>query len=223
MYTLYASPGSVSMAPHGALEEIGEKYELKMIDLSQGKQNDPDYLRLNPNGKVPTLVIEGKQVMFESAAITMYLADRHPAAKLAPGPKETARGHYYQWMTHLTNTLQPAMRRYYHSDLYTTDPNGASGVADKARLEVAEIWGRVDQHLNSTGPFMLGERFSAADIFAFMLSTMQDCCPDAYARFSRLARLAELVAARPAMRRMLQQNDMTWPICATSKFCGSNV
>jgi glutathione S-transferase len=187
-----------------------------MIDLSAGRQHDPEYLRLNPNGKVPTLVIDGSQVMFEAAAITMYLADRHPAARLAPAAGEIARGHYYQWMAHLTNTLQPAMSRFYHPELVTSQPAGEAGVVERAKEEVADVWGRIDQHLNSTGPYLLGDKFSAADIFLLMLSTWHETCPDAFKRFTRLARLAELVAARPAMRRMLQQNDMTWPLRATS-------
>jgi len=216
MYTLYASPGAASMAPHGVLEEIGEKYELKMFDLAQGRQREPDYLRLNPNGKVPTLVVDAHEVMFESAAITLYLADRHPAARLAPKPNETARGHYYQWMAHLTNTLQPAMSRFYHPEDYTTEASGKAGVVECAVREVADVWGRIDQHLGSTGPYLLGDRYSAADIFLLMLFTWREPCPDALKRFGRLARLADLVAARPAMRRMLQQNDMSWPLRATS-------
>lgn len=216
MYTLYWSPGSASMAPHAALEEIGAKYELKTIDLSTGKQRDPEYLKLNPNGKVPTLVVDGRQVMFESAAITMYLADRHPEAGLSPAAADSARGHYYQWMTHLTNTLQPAMLRFYYPDRITNDPEGAVGIAERARDDIVDIWGRIDQHLKSVGPYFLGDRFSAADLFAFTLSTWQDCCPGTYDRFPHVKRLADLVAARPAIGRVIKQNEMSWPLHAIS-------
>src|SRR5262245_28242809 len=104
MYTLYWSPGSASLTPHGALEEAGAKYELNLVSVDAGAQRDPAYLKLNPNAKVPTLVVDGSVALFESAAITMFVADRHPQAKLAPGPDEMARGQYYQWMTHLTNS-----------------------------------------------------------------------------------------------------------------------
>ena len=119
MYTLYWSPGSSAMAPHGALEESGASYELKLVNTDAGAHRDPAYLKLNPNGKVPTLVVDGGFVMFESAAIAMFIADRHPEAKLAPAPGELARGHYYQWMTHLTNSMQSAMLRFYFPDRHT--------------------------------------------------------------------------------------------------------
>ena len=206
MYTLYWSPGSASMAPHGALEESGAKFELKLTNTDEGAHRDPAYLKLNPNGKVPTLVMDGKFVLFESAAITMFIADRHPEARLAPGPDEMARGHFYQWMAHLTNSVQPAMLRYYYPERTTADAGGNEAVTAKATEEIGTLWGRMDQHLAAHGPYLLGDRFSAADIFAYMLSTWDSCCPNTYGRFPNLKRLADLVAARPAMQRMIQKN-----------------
>ena len=206
MYTLYWSPGSASMAPHGALEEAGGKYELKLVNTDEGAQRDPAYLKLNPNGRVPTLAVDGGFVMFESAAMTMFITDRHPQAKLAPGPDEMARGHFYQWLTHLTNSVQPAMLRYYHPERHTADPGAVDALVSKAMEEVAILWGRIDRHLAAHGPYLLGDRFSAADIFAYMLSTWQQCCPQTYERFPNLKRLADLVADRPAMQRVIQKN-----------------
>ena len=207
MYLLYWSPGSASMAPHGALEESGAKYELALVNTDAGAHRDPSYLKLNPNAKVPTLVADGQFVMFESAAMAMFIADRHPQAKLAPGPDEMARGHFYQWLIHLTNSVQPAMLRYYYPDRHTADDGGHEAVKAKAMEEIASLWGRIDQHLASHGPYLLGERFCAADISAYMLSTWQQCCPNTYERFPNVKRLADLVAARPAMQRVIQKNS----------------
>jgi glutathione S-transferase len=203
MYTLYWSPGSAAMAPHGALEEAGARYELKRVNTDQGAHRDPAYLKLNPNGKVPTLVVDGSFVMFESAAMAMFIADRHPEAKLAPGPDEMARGHFYQWLTHLTNSMQPAMLRYYYPERHTTEAGGTDAVAASATEEIATLWGRIDRHLAANGPYLLGDRFSAADIFAYMLSTWEQCCPGTYERFPHVKRLADLVAARPAIKRVI--------------------
>lgn len=207
MYMLYWSPSSASLAPHGALEEAGAKYELTLVNTDAGAQRDPAYLKLNPNAKVPTLVVDGKFVMFESAAMAMFIADRHPQARLAPGPDEVARGHFYQWLTHLTNSVQPAMLRYYYPERHTADEGGHEAVKAKAMEEIASLWGRIDQHLAAHGPHLLGDRFSAADISAYMLSTWQQCCPNTYERFPNVKRLANLVAARPAMRRVIQKNS----------------
>jgi glutathione S-transferase len=206
MYTLYWSPGSASMAAHGVLEESGAKFDLKLTSVDAGATRDAEYLKLNPHGKVPTLVVEGGFVMFESAAIAAFIADRHPAAKLAPGPDEMARGHFFQWLIHLTNTLQPAMLRFYYPDR-VADAAAEASVKQVALDEIAMLWGRIDQHLQASGPYLLGDRFSAADIFAHMLSTWQTSCPGIYERFPRVKRLADLVAARPAMQRMLKLND----------------
>lgn len=206
MYTLYWSPGSASMAAHGVLEESGARFDLKLTSVDAGATREAEYLKLNPHGKVPTLVVDGGFVMFESAAIAAFIADRHPAAKLAPGPDELARGHFYQWLVHLTNTLQPAMLRFYYPDR-VADAAAEASVKQTALDEIAMLWGRIDQHLQAGGPYLLGDRFSAADIFAHMLSTWQTSCPGIYDRFPRVKRLADLVAARPAMQRMLKLND----------------
>jgi glutathione S-transferase len=207
MYLLYWSPGSASLAPHGALEEAGAKYELTLVNTDAGAHRDPAYLKLNPNAKVPTLVADGKFVMFESAAMAMFIADRHPEARLAPGPDEMTRGHFYQWLIHLTNSVQPAMLRYYYPERHTADEGGHEAVKAKAMEEIASLWGRIDQHLAVHGPYLLGERFCAADISAYMLSTWQQCCPNTYERFPNVKRLAELVAARPAIQRVIQKNS----------------
>lgn len=207
MYTLYWTPGSASQTPHGVLEEAGVAYELRRVDLAAGGHQDPAYLKLNPNGKVPTLVVDNAYALFEGGAISMFIADRHPDAKLAPAPGDKTRGHYYQWMTHLTNSLQPAMLRFYYPDRIISDPKGEAAVQEKALEEIATLWGRIDRHLTDNGPYLLGDRFSAADIFAHMLSTWEGACPGIRERFPAVRRLADLVAARPAMQRVIKQNE----------------
>ncbi len=78
MYKLYWAPGSAAMAPHAMLEDIGAPFELIKVDTANGEQRSPDYLKLNPHARVPTLVYDGEQVMYESTAICLFLADRHP-------------------------------------------------------------------------------------------------------------------------------------------------
>jgi glutathione S-transferase len=207
MYTLYWSPGSASMAPHCCLEEAGAPYALKLVDTGAGEHRKLEYLALNPAGKVPTLVIDDGFTMIESAAMCMLIADRHPAANLAPKSDELARGHFTMWLVHLTNTLQPAMLRYYYPDRHTAAADGTEGVIAKAREEVAAVWSRIDAHLKLKGPYLLGDRFSAADIFCAMLSTWQDCCPETYRRFPSVKRLADLVMARPAIARVAEVNQ----------------
>jgi glutathione S-transferase len=198
------------MAPHCCLEEAGAAYALKLVDTGKGEHRSPEYLALNPAGKVPTLVIAdgsamGGLTMAESAAMCMLIADRHPGANLAPKTGDLARGHFYMWLMHLNNTLQPAMLRYYYPDRHTAGETEV--VVNKAMEEVAAVWSRIDAHLRQKGPYLLGERYSAADIFCTMLSLWQDCCPDTYRRFPGVKRLADLVLARPAIARIAAANQ----------------
>lgn len=207
MYTLYWAPGSASMAPHGCLEEAGANYTLRLVDTSKGEHQKADYLALNPKGKVPTLMTESGDVLTESAAICLFLADRHPDAGLAPAIGDPRRGQYYAWLMHLSNTLQAAMLEFYYPDRHTMSPNGTEAVAAKARETIAAIWQQIDAHLAAKGPYLLGDTFSAPDIFCHMLSCWQECCPDTYSRFPAVKRLADLVAARPAIGRTIARNQ----------------
>ncbi len=205
MYTLYWGPGSSSMAPHAALEETGAKFDLKPAETTSGTPRDPEYLKLNPWGQMPTLVIDGKQAIYESAAIVMVLAERHPLAHLAPPHNDPARPLYYQWMVFLTNTLQPTYLRWYYPDRATTDAAGVAAVRDKAREELVRIWTKLDELLGK-GPFLLGERFSGADLMLHMLQFWRDALPDVLERWPNVKACVEAVEARPAVQRMLKLN-----------------
>ena len=110
MYTLYYSPGTASMCVHQALIETNAEYRLELVDLEAGRQRDPAYLKLNPGGVVPTLLID--DVPFtESAALLMSIGTRHPQAGLAPPETSSNRIAWYQWIVYLTNTLLPVSPR----------------------------------------------------------------------------------------------------------------
>jgi len=110
MYTLYYSPGAASLAVHWMLIELGVPHELKKVDMEAGEHRRPEYLRLNPNGFVPVMIVDGTP-LYESAALLMLLAERHPQAGFAPAPGNPQRGPYMTWMFHLSNTLQLAHAR----------------------------------------------------------------------------------------------------------------
>ena len=107
---LHFSPSSAAMAPHILLEELGLPYERVLVDTAVQAHKRPEYLKLNPNGLVPVLVDTaapgGELVLYESAAICLYLADAHPRARLMPPLGSVQRAHAYKWLMWLTNTLQ---------------------------------------------------------------------------------------------------------------------
>lgn len=207
MYKLYYSPGSASVAAQAVLEETGAPYQLELVDVSQGQHKTAAYLKINPTGKVPALSLDNGVTISESAGLCIFLADSHPQAGLAPAIDDPKRGAYLQWLMYLTNTLQPADLRFYYSERYTAAAGDVANVKQQAQIEVATCWTRIDTHLAEHGPYLLGDRFSAADIFCWMLSTWQDCCPKLYERFPHVKKLADLVAARPAIQRVQKANS----------------
>jgi glutathione S-transferase len=199
MYTLYYAPGTASMVVHLALLETGAPHELKLVDLDAGAQRDPGYLELNPRGVVPTLVVDGKPLS-ESAALLMLLAERHPGSPLAPPPGTPERAAWYQWIVYLSNTLMSAYRFwFYPQDL---DDTPAVHAALQRRME--GVWDLLDAQLAAHGPYLLGERFSGADLLLTMLMRWSRNMPRPATEWPALKRLADLVRARPSWQRLYE-------------------
>ena len=170
MYKLYGSLGAASLTPQCVLEESGLPYEFIEVDISEDTERDPEYLKLNPHGRIPTLVIDD-QVMIESAAISIYLADKHSHTQLSPPLDHPERSRYLQWMVYLTNTLQETLLLKMYSSLYTDDPQGYDAAISRATSKLDTIMSFVEKSLSLTeGPFFLGNGLSTADIYLNMLT-----------------------------------------------------
>jgi glutathione S-transferase len=110
MLTLFFAPGSSSMAVHIALHEIGAPFAAKPLSFARKETRSPEFLGLNPEGKVPTLLVDGRPLT-EVAAILFYLAKRFPAACLLPTHDLQAEAHVISWMSFIASTLHPARRQ----------------------------------------------------------------------------------------------------------------
>jgi glutathione S-transferase len=190
--TLYhASPARSSVALW-MLEEIGEPYDVKMLDLTKGDQQKPDYLAINPMGKVPALK-HGDAIITEVAAICTYLADAFPRAGLAVPIGDSRRGAYFKWLFFGPGVLEPAVtdRAFPRKE----EPRrGVLGYGDFDRVM------NVLSKAVTPGPFLMGEQFTAADVviganirwgMAFKLIPERKELTDYVARF----------ADRPAVKR----------------------
>ena len=164
---LYGSQSTASLVVHWLLIELGVEHELKMLDFDRREQKSPGYLAINPQGRVPTLVIDG-QAMTEAAAIVMHLADLHPQAGLAPAIGTPLRAQYYRWMFFCANTLQPAYRDWFYPSEPAGDGNADAAKA-QARGKIESAWRQVADHLEANGPWLLGDTRSAADFLLTML------------------------------------------------------
>ncbi len=110
MLTLYLAPGASSMAPHIALNAVGAEFELRPISFHRKENRTPEYLAINPEGTVPTLLIDGRPLT-EVAAILFYIARRFPDSNLLPKDDIEAEAHVVSWMSFIASTVHPARRR----------------------------------------------------------------------------------------------------------------
>jgi glutathione S-transferase len=207
MYELFYYPGNASLAPHFVLEEIGAPFELRLVDRKTEGQKDPRYLRVNPMGRIPALV-DGDLVLFESAAICLHLADRHPEAGLAPALGTTQRAHLYKWLMFLTNTIQPDFMAFHYPDKHTTDGAGVAGVKVAAERRLDAAYAVLNEALGAGGPYLLGQTFSVADLFLLMLARWGRGQTNRPEDLAHVRRLTELVAERPSVGRALARERL---------------
>ncbi len=188
------------MAVHLALLEIGAPHQLELVDFENKAQRTEAYLRLNPQGQVPTLVIEGRAYT-ESAALLMVLADRHPEAQLAPPPATPKRNEWYQWLVFGSNAFGASYRNwFYPSELGAAEHPPSVRAALQARIE--GLWTRLDAHLGTHGPYLLGEQFSAADLLFIMYMRWSRRMPRTALDWPALKRFATLMRARKSWQRL---------------------
>ena len=195
---LYGAPSTASLVVHWLLIELGVEHRLEMLDFEAGEQRSPAYLALNPQGRVPTLVI-GEQVLTESAAIAMHLADLYPDAGLAPAVGTPARGDYYRWICFGLYTLMPAYRAWFYPD-EPAGPAHTGVVRDRARVQIEAAWQQVAAHLAVSGPYLLGRDPCTADFLLTMLMRWSRAMPQPSDRWPELAAFARRMKGRPAFQ-----------------------
>ena len=206
MYTLYHQDGTRSGAALLVLEEGGLEYDLRRIDITADEHRSEDFLAVNSRGLIPTLVTDSGEVICETAAIMMYLADRHRLAELAPLPHEPGRGALHDWLFYHVGEVQEAGKRLAYANRYSTDPADIPRIRARAADALLERWRIVDRHLAHKGPYHLGTRFSLVDLYLSITTTWLGMGdervggPGTDLRLQNLPavkRCYELVAARP--------------------------
>jgi glutathione S-transferase len=189
--TLYHAPNSRSAGALILLEELNADYELRVLNLKAGDQKKPEYLAINPMGKVPTIK-HGDTVVTEQVAIYLYLADLYGEASLAPPLGDALRGAYLRWMVYYGSCFEPALVD--RSMNRAPAPSSTSPYGDYDTM----IKTLTDQL--AKGPYILGERFTAADILwgtALNWTTMFKLVPET----PLITAYIERIANRPAVQR----------------------
>jgi glutathione S-transferase len=182
MLTLYFAPGTSSMAPHIALHEIGAPFESRPISLAKKENREPSFLALNPEGKVPTLLIDGRP-MTEVAAILFYLAKRFPEAGLLPQGDLEAEAQAISWMSFIAATIHPARRQ--------------------GMEHARNVYALADQRLGNR-EWAIG-KYSIADIHLFRLYwRFRGSLNPEPGEFPNLSAHYERMMARPAVKRTIE-------------------
>jgi glutathione S-transferase len=183
MLTLYFAPGASSMAAHIALHEVGATFEAKPLSFHKKDMRSPAFLAINPEGKVPTLLIDGRRLT-EVAGILFYLAKRFPEAKLLPEGDIEAEAQVISWMSFIASTIHPARRQ---------------GV-EHAR----GVWMLADQRLGRN-EWAVGGRYLIADIHLFRLYwRFRGSLEPRPGDFSNVEAHYERMMARPAVKKTIE-------------------
>jgi glutathione S-transferase len=213
MRQLHYHPSTASMAPHILLEEIGAPFQLVLVDRTQGVHKTQQYLKLNPNGLIPVLT-EGDLVLYESAAICLYLCDSHPAAALAPPLGSAERAHFYKWLMWLTNTLQATLSICFYPERWMNagNPLGAAELRSHAEIRVNVLLDQLDSELaRHGGPWLLGSDYTALDAYAMMLCRWTRSFGKPASSRRQLGPYLQRVLARPAVVRAFNSEGLAPP------------
>ena len=198
--TLYYTPGTCAQAVRIALHEAGAEHQLVRVDFAAGQQRAPEYLAVNPKGRVPALVTE-HGTLTETPALLAYVAQRFPQARLAPadafGFARMQEVHSYLASTvHIAHAHRPRASRW------ADEPEAQAAMQRKVPQNMADCFGLIEAHYLS-GPWVMGEQYTVADGYLFTIAGWLQGDGVDIQRFPKVAEHFQRVAARPAVQSAL--------------------
>ena len=203
---LYYAPGACSLASHIVIEETGIPYETARLNLAEGDQRKPEYLRLNPRGRVPTCVVDGK-VITENVGIIAYFAGGHPQAGI--WPKDTwHQALAVSTMAWLSNTVQPAYGHLVRPARYADDAPSQESIKAKGRTSFEEYLREIDSLLAGK-KWCIGERYSAVDAYLLVFYRWGNRQKMPVRDLKHFTAVMERVLARPAVKRVMADEGIT--------------
>ncbi len=200
MLTLYYSPGACSLAPHILLEWVGADYQVVRVKLG-----DPEYLKINPSGAVPTLDVGEGWALTQAGAILSYIAHRFPNFRLAGGDSLREQAEVERWSHFLTGDLHPAFFPYFFPPRYTTatTPDALKAARDAGLKLARKKYELLEAHLAGR-TFIAGDRLSYVDAYAFpMIRWGAKALPDGLADYPNIVAHHDRIAADEAVQRVL--------------------
>lgn len=197
---LYYSPGACSLSPHIVAREADIAIELVKVDLQTHRTADgTDYYRINARGQVPALELDNGTLLREGAAIVQFLADRAPAARLAPAPGTFERVQLQEWLSYIGTELHKQFNWLFHPAPEET--------RQAQRGKIAKALEQLDQRL-SLNEYLMGSRFSIADAYAFTVVNWCSTVKIDLAPYPRVQRFMARVSDRPKVQEALEAEGL---------------
>ena len=202
MLILFYSPGACSLASHIALEEAGAPYELMRLNFKADDQRKPEYLKVNPKGRVPALVTD-RGILTESPAILAYIAQAYPAAKLAPtDPFDFARAQAFN--SYLCSTVHVSHAHRVRGNRWVDDPAALKEMQRKVPETVGAAFALIENGMLE-GPWVMGKDYSICDGYLFTMAQWMEGDGVDLSKLPRVMEHRARVAERPAVKRALAQ------------------
>lgn len=201
MLKLYYAPGTCALASHLALEYTGAPYEAVRLDFKTQQQRTPEYLKINPKGRVPALVTD-RGVLTETPALLHYIAQSFPQAQLAPLDDAFGLAQVNEFNSYLCSTVHVAHAHGARATRWTDDPAAVETMKKKVPQTMADCFTLIEEKLFK-GPWVQGERFSTSDLYLFTLARWLKGDSVDVARFPKVADHMQRLQAQPQVQRVL--------------------
>ena len=203
---LYYGPGACSLATPLALEESGLPYETQRLDLAAGDQRKPEYLKLNPRGRVPTLVVDD-HILTENVGIMTYIAGGHPKANL--WPRDTwHQAQAVATMAWLSNTVHTTFGHLIRAARYADDPAAQEAIKAKARTMYEEQLREIDRLLAGK-KWSFDNRFTVVDGYLLVFYRWGNRQKMPVRSLANYSALMDRVLARPAVKKVMADEGIT--------------
>ncbi len=168
MLKFYYAPHTCALASHIALEQAGAQYETVRVDFASNGQHAPEYLAINPKGRVPALVTD-RGVLTETPAILMFVCQSYPLARLAPLDDPFALAQVQSFNSYLCSTVHVAHAHRMRGYRWADDPAAIAGMQRKAPQAVSECFAPIEREMLK-GPWVMGDTYSICDMYLFTLA-----------------------------------------------------
>ena len=203
MLKLFYAAGTCALASHIALEEAGAQYETVRLDFGAGDQRKPEYLKINPKGRVPALVTD-RGILSETPAILAYVAQLYPKANLAPLSDPFAFARAQAFNSYLCSTAHVNHAHLMRGTRWADEPSSIEDMKRKVPKNVSESFGLMEREMVE-GPWVMGQSYTICDPYLFTLARWLERDGVDIAQFPKIHDHNKRMAERPAVKKVLAE------------------